>query len=648
MNRLTGLLATALLITTTSLPCTGAPQDVIIASPLRTLGDKTDEIDGLAFSPDGRSLASGSRYKSVKMWDIRTGEIIRIVGNKENGGSAVAFSPDGQVLAVVDYKGVKLFNAQTGIERRVLSGSIGWNYSVAFSPDGRIVAGGSGQESVGTFVDLWDASTGELLHILGGHTNSIWSVAFSPDAKTLASGSSDKTIRLWDVDSGNLLRTIPCDEYNVWSVAFSPDGKTIASAGSKALKLWNVTDGSLLRTISRPDDDSFCSVAFSPDGKILASGQSLSKGTVMLWDVASGGLLQTLVGHSDYVKSVAFSSDGRTLASSSDDKSIKLWAIAPYSPEIMAKQPVTRPVEQIQTTLTTATSTKRVTSNAPVKDKWALIVGISNFQNREYNLKYAAKDAQDFYNFLVNEANFQRDHVLLLLDEKATRRNIMNAFGDQFLPSVTQEGDLVVVFVSTHGTPARKDKGGRNFIVAHDTNRNELYATGVDMDELYRRIKEGVKTDRALIVMDTCYSGGGVPGAKGPESMANFDANDMAVGCGHLVISSSSPTERSWESSVTKNGVFTKYLLAALRSNNAKTDVKSAFADVLKKVSWEVRSAYGEKQTPQLGGEWEGKQLLLSVPATEPRQNYQNDAIIGSVAINSNKGPRIQDEIGKA
>ncbi|MBP7862475.1 caspase family protein [bacterium] len=264
--------------------------------------------------------------------------------------------------------------------------------------------------------------------------------------------------------------------------------------------------------------------------------------------------------------------------------------------------------------------------NRPFKDKWALVIGISNFANPKYNLGYAAKDAKDFYDFLINEGNFKKDHVLMLLNEKATRANIMNAFGDNFLPAVSEEDDLVVIYISTHGTPARKDKGGRNYIVAYDSDAQSLYSTGVDMNELYRRIKEGVKTDRALIVMDTCYSGAGVPGAKALNSADNFDAQDIAQGSGHLVITSSSPNERSWESKVSANGVFTKYLLEAFRADK-KGDVKQAFNSVKKNVGWEVKSAFGESQTPQLGGEWEGKELVLTVPAVEPRKMLNADLL---------------------
>ncbi len=265
------------------------------------------------------------------------------------------------------------------------------------------------------------------------------------------------------------------------------------------------------------------------------------------------------------------------------------------------------------------------TINKPIADKWALVIGISKFQNPQYNLKYAAKDAQDFYNYLIGDGHFKKDHVLLLLNENATRRNVMAAFGDKFLPAVTRDGDLVAIYVATHGTPANKDPGKRNFIVAYDTEADALYETGVDMDELYRRVKEGVRTDRALIVMDTCYSGAGIPGARGMDACANFDAAQVAQGFGHLVLSSSSPSERSWESKVSTNGVFTKYLLQNLRLANG--NVKNAYKKLKDDVGWEVQNAFNQPQHPQLGGDWEGEELVLSATPNAPRAILNPDLL---------------------
>jgi uncharacterized caspase-like protein len=303
---------------------------------------------------------------------------------------------------------------------------------------------------------------------------------------------------------------------------------------------------------------------------------------------------------------------------------------APYQTTTPSPE-VAKPTQSVSSAVpppsTPAAAATQSPPDRPIKDKWALVIGISNFKNKEYNLSYAAKDAKDFYNYLINDAHFRPDHVLLLLDENATKQNIISAFGSRFLPAVAEPDDLVVVFVSTHGTPKTEDQGGRNYIVAHDTDIKDLYATGVDMDEVLHRVKEAVKSDRALIVMDACYSGGGVPGAKGMSYRANFDAHQIAQGFGHLVMSSSSPNERSWESRTTPNGVFTKYLLEALRQDNGNVDIKRAFSVANEKIGWEVKNAYQATQTPQLGGDWKGKQLILSAPPSSPREIFNPDLL---------------------
>lgn len=257
----------------------------------------------------------------------------------------------------------------------------------------------------------------------------------------------------------------------------------------------------------------------------------------------------------------------------------------------------------------------------PVNDKWALVIGISQFAHPEYNLRYAAKDATDFRNYLIGEAGFAADHVKLLTNQNATAQNIRRAFGDQWLPRLSARGDLVVVYISTHGTPATRDPGGKNYIVAYDTDRSDLYATGVAMDELCERIKTAVKSQRVLIVLDTCYSGGATANAKGGESPDNFDSNDLArrMGTGRLLVSSSAQNQRSWESKDQPNGVFTRYFINALRLNNNTMNVKEAFDKIKPKVEWEVQRDHNAEQSPQIAGDWEGEDLILSVKPVDPR-----------------------------
>jgi predicted NACHT family NTPase len=172
---------------------------------LQTLEGHSGSVRSVAFSSDGRLLASGSGDKTIKLWDPATGALKHTLEGHSDSVLTVAFSPDGRLLASgSDDETIKLWDPATGALKHTVEGHFDWVQSVAFSPDGRLLASGSGDKTI----KLWDPATGALKHTLEGHSDWVRSVAFSPDGRLLASGSSDKTVKLWDPATGALKHTL--------------------------------------------------------------------------------------------------------------------------------------------------------------------------------------------------------------------------------------------------------------------------------------------------------------------------------------------------------------------------------------------------------------------------------------------------------
>ncbi len=347
-------------------------------------GGHTDRVYSAAYSPDGKTIATGSWDRTLRLWDTRTGKNIKTFKGFAYGIFSVVYSPDGKTIATRGSDNtIELWNARTGKHLKSLSGHEKPNTlyeghpdvtisSFAFSPDSKTIVSGGGDKTV----RLWNTRTGGNIETLTGHTEAVSAVAYSPDGGTIVSASRDKTVRIWDANTGENIKTLSGHKDIIDTVAYSPDdGNTIISGGwDGMLHRWNAQTGEPLKTFKlytdvlqfpRGHGGAITHTTYSPDGKTIATAGA--DGTMQWWDAntgenqktfteyvsgsrtityspdgkkiavtaggkvnlwnASGKHLKTLAGHKGYVAGITFSPDGEILVTGSSDKTARLWDV---------------------------------------------------------------------------------------------------------------------------------------------------------------------------------------------------------------------------------------------------------------------------------------------------------------------------------
>ena len=297
--------------------------DVQSSTVIAALRGHESPVYVLAYSPDGKRLASGSADKTVRLWELPSGKTVGVLRGHEKPVEWLSYSPDGQRICSLDGESGRLWDVTTGRAIAVLGGHAR-NFTAFFLPDGKRLVIGLDRQ-----ICLYDATTGRQVAMLGSHDHRIIRLAVSPEGRRMAShGEGEKHIRLWDGDTGREVAILRGHTVSPGVLAFSPDGSRLASGSpypDNSVRLWDAATGRRIATLLGHTNTTR-SVAFSPDGRRLVSG-SLDQ-TARLWDGENGQQVATLRGHTDRLWDATFTPDGRRVVTASADRKLRLWDAA--------------------------------------------------------------------------------------------------------------------------------------------------------------------------------------------------------------------------------------------------------------------------------------------------------------------------------
>jgi WD40 repeat protein len=296
--------------------------DLATGAILRTLTGHDSFVNAIALSPDGQFLISGSADKTIKVWQINTGQLIRTLTGHTNFVDTLVLSDDGETLVSTGAdRTIRIWDWQRDTPPQTLTGHQGFINALALSSDGRTLVSGSADHTL----KVWDLATGKLRHTLAGHTGFINCLVVSPDGQWLASGGADYTIRLWDVNTGQVLNVLNGHQGFVNDLAVSPDGRWLVSASADhTVQVWDMTDGTLRHTLT--GHRSFVNrVKISQDGQWIVSASADQ--TIRLWNLKTGDAIATLTGYPHHINDFAISPDDQFVVTGSGASQLAIWPV---------------------------------------------------------------------------------------------------------------------------------------------------------------------------------------------------------------------------------------------------------------------------------------------------------------------------------
>jgi len=359
-------------------------------TPITTITGHEKAVIAVAFSPNSKYLASVASDKTIKVWTVPEGKLIRTLADGTEGEVAIDFTADGKYLISGGWdKSIKVWDIQKGTVIKRMNGHSLSLRTVAGHPNGKLFASAGWDKKI----KIWALPDCILLNDLELHDQCIRAISFSSNGKFLASGGYDMQIKIWDIINGKEIFALKGHKFPIEAISYSPDNVHLATGSlDKTIKIWDTEQGKFIKTLEGHTDNVYA-VNYSPDGKYIVSGSNDK--SIKIWDAINYTNIATLNVHQAAIKSVCFSPNGKYIASASVDKTIRIWDVSKYN---------IQPISQ-QVTPTECTQNQILKSIVPVAGEYTEVY------ERDYKLKINVNDNayKDFRLFLNNAEYLEYD-----------------------------------------------------------------------------------------------------------------------------------------------------------------------------------------------------------------------------------------------